>query len=134
MRMSPQGNDFPPPVNYISVDFENVREIDPPVIGSKTVSFTRLLLAKQTWLEVAHVGKLLAHAAVVQLVRLPEDLKTWSVSLELPRDLDVHNAPEIRHPEISGLINATNNVAKLGEEFLELCGGGTTETWQVGRQ
>ena len=62
--------DLPPPVNHVFVDFENVHEIDLAVIGSKAVSFTLLLGARQTKLDVSIVEKLLEHAASVQLVRL----------------------------------------------------------------
>ncbi|MSU57347.1 MAG: hypothetical protein EXS35_04055 [Pedosphaera sp.] len=62
--------DLPPPVNHVLVDFENVHEINHAVIGNKTVSFTLLLGARQTKLDVSLVEKLLEHAASVQLVRL----------------------------------------------------------------
>ena len=62
--------DLPPPVNHVFVDFENVHEIDIAVIGSKAVSFTLLLGARQTKLGVSVVEKLLEHASSVQLVRL----------------------------------------------------------------
>lgn len=59
-----------PAVNHVFVDFENVQAIDLEVIGQKSVSFTLLLGARQTKLEVGLVEKLLEHAASVQLVRL----------------------------------------------------------------
>jgi hypothetical protein len=58
------------PVNHVFVDFENVHEIAPGIIGSKAVSFTLLLGSRQTKLEASLVEKLLEHAASVQLVRL----------------------------------------------------------------
>jgi hypothetical protein len=68
--MSVVTTDLPPPVNHVFVDFENVHEIDLAIIGSKNVSFTLLLGARQTKLDVALVEKLLEYAASVQLVRL----------------------------------------------------------------
>ena len=62
--------DLPPPVNHVFVDFENVHEVDPALIGAKSVSLTLLLGARQTKLDAALVEKLLEHAASVQLVRL----------------------------------------------------------------
>jgi len=61
---------LPPPVNHVFVDFENVHKIDLAIFGSKAVSFTLLLGARQTKLDVSLVEKLLEHAASVQLVRL----------------------------------------------------------------
>ena len=68
--MPPVSTDLPPPVNHVFVDFENVHEIDLAVIGSKSVSFTLLLGARQMKLDVSLVEKLLNHAPSVQLVRL----------------------------------------------------------------
>jgi PIN domain len=57
-------------MNHVFVDFENVHEVDPSVIGAKSVSLTLLLGARQTRLDAALVEKLMEHAASVQLVRL----------------------------------------------------------------
>ena len=57
-------------MNHVFVDFENVHEVDPALIGAKSVSLTLLLGAPQTRLDAALVEKLLEHAATVQLVRL----------------------------------------------------------------
>jgi hypothetical protein len=57
-------------MNHVFVDFENVHEVDPALIGAKSVSLTLLLGARQTKLEAALVEKLMEHAATVQLVRL----------------------------------------------------------------
>lgn len=57
-------------VNYIFVDFENVRNLDLSLIGSKAVHFTLLLGSKDKKLDVSVVEKLWEHAASVQLVRL----------------------------------------------------------------
>ncbi len=62
--------DLPPPMNYVFVDFENVHSFDPSVIGTKAVSLTILIGAKQTKLDVALVEKLMEHAASVELIRL----------------------------------------------------------------
>jgi hypothetical protein len=59
-----------PRLNHVFVDFENVHQIDASVIGSKAVSFTLLLGAKQTKLDAGLVEKLMEHAASVQLIRL----------------------------------------------------------------
>ena len=61
---------LPPPMNHVFVDFENVHRVDASVIGTKSASFTLLLGARQTKLDVALVEKLMEHAASVQLVRL----------------------------------------------------------------
>jgi hypothetical protein len=60
----------PPPSNHVFVDFENVTRIDPTILKSKNVSFTLLLGARQTKLDVTLVEKLLVHAASLQLIRL----------------------------------------------------------------
>jgi hypothetical protein len=57
-------------VNHVFVDFENVHEVDLAIIGTKAVSFTLLLGARQTKLDAELVEKLLEHAASVHLVRL----------------------------------------------------------------
>jgi PIN domain len=63
-------SDLPPPMNYVFVDLENVHEVDPALIGTKAVSFTLLMGAKQTKLDAALVEKMLVHAAAVELIRL----------------------------------------------------------------
>lgn len=63
-------SDLPPPMNHVFVDFENIHHVDLSVIGNKGVSFTLLVGAKQSKLDVALVEKLMAHAASVQLIRL----------------------------------------------------------------
>jgi hypothetical protein len=57
-------------MNHVFVDFENVHEVDPALIGAKSVSLTFLLGARQTKLDAALVEKLMEHAASVQRVRL----------------------------------------------------------------
>jgi hypothetical protein len=57
-------------MNHVFVDFENVHEVVPAVIGARLVSLTLLLGARQTRLDAALVEKLLEHAASIQLVRL----------------------------------------------------------------
>jgi hypothetical protein len=57
-------------MNHVFVDFENVHEVDPAVIGAKSVSLTLLLGARQTRLNATLVERLLENAATVQLVRL----------------------------------------------------------------
>jgi hypothetical protein len=63
-------NDLPLPVNRIFVDYENVREVDPAIVGSKTVHLTLLLGAQKTKLDATLVEKLMQHIATVELVRL----------------------------------------------------------------
>ena len=60
----------PPTSNHVFVDFENVSRIDPTILESKNVTFTLLLGARQTKLDVTLVERLLVHAASVQLIRL----------------------------------------------------------------
>src|SRR6185295_49581 len=63
-------SDLPRPMNHVFVDFENVHYVDSSLIGTKAVSFTLLLGAKHTRLDVALVEKMMEHATSVQLVRL----------------------------------------------------------------
>jgi len=63
-------NDLPPPVNHVFVDYENVREVDPAIVGSKTVQLTLLLGAQKTKLDATLVEKLIQYAATVEMVRL----------------------------------------------------------------
>jgi len=57
-------------MNHVFVDFENVHEIDLSVIGNKAVSFTLLLGAKHSKLEVGLVEKMMEHASSVRMLRL----------------------------------------------------------------
>lgn len=63
-------SDLPPPMNHVFVDFENVHEIDSALIGSKAVSLTLLLGARQTKLDAALVERMMENAASVELIRL----------------------------------------------------------------
>ena len=54
-------SDVPPPMNHVFVDFENVHEVDAALIGTKAVSFTLLLGARQTKLDVGLVEKMMKH-------------------------------------------------------------------------
>jgi len=63
-------NELPPPVNHVFLDFENVSEIDPLIIGARTVQFTLFLGPRHKKLDVDIVEKLIEHAASVHLVRL----------------------------------------------------------------
>jgi hypothetical protein len=58
------------PVNYVFVDYENVKHVELSVIGARTVHLTLLLGPLQTRLDAALVEKLIEHSASVQLVRL----------------------------------------------------------------
>jgi hypothetical protein len=58
------------PLHHVFVDFENVQHVDLTLVGTPAVSFTLLLGATQTTLDVKLVEKLLAHAPSVHLVRL----------------------------------------------------------------
>lgn len=57
-------------MNHVFVDFENVRHVDLTVIGDKSVSFTLLVGAKCTRLDLDLVEKMMRHASSVSLVRL----------------------------------------------------------------
>lgn len=57
-------------MNYVFVDFENVHQVDLALIGSRGVSFTLMVGAKQTKLDSDLVEQLLAHSLSVQLVKL----------------------------------------------------------------
>jgi len=62
------GNDLPPRVNYIFVDFENVHETDLDRIAQKPVKVTLVLGEQHKKLPVPLVRKLLQYADQVQLV------------------------------------------------------------------
>ena len=68
--MTTDSNHLPPLTNHVFVDFENVHEIDFSVIGNKSVSFSLLLGAKQTKLDVKLVEVMMEHASSVHLLRL----------------------------------------------------------------
>ena len=52
------------------MDFENVHQLDHSVIGTKAVSFTLLMGAKQTKVDAVVMERIMERAATVQLVRL----------------------------------------------------------------
>jgi len=60
----------PAPVNHVFVDFENVHEIDPALIGAKATAFTLLIGPENKKLDLDVVEQLLAHAGAVQFIRL----------------------------------------------------------------
>jgi hypothetical protein len=68
--MTTHPNHHSPPMNHVFVDFENLKKLDPAVIGARSVSLTLLLGAGQTRVDAALVEKLIEHAATVQFVRL----------------------------------------------------------------
>ena len=43
-------------MNHVFVDFENVHEVDPSVIGARSVSLTLLLGARQTKLDAVQTN------------------------------------------------------------------------------
>ncbi|MEQ1750556.1 MAG: PIN domain-containing protein [Prosthecobacter sp.] len=64
--------DLSPPLNHVFVDVENVKVVDPEIIGGIAVKFTLLVGAQQKNLPVELVGKMMEHAASVQLIRLTQ--------------------------------------------------------------
>jgi hypothetical protein len=62
----------PTPVNHVFVDFENVYEIDPALIGAKSTEFTLLIGPENKKLDLDVVEKLLTHAGAVQFIRLAD--------------------------------------------------------------
>lgn len=64
-------NESPPnlPVNHVFVDVENVKVIDPAVIGGKNLMLYLFLGLQQKRLDVELVEKLLEHAHTVQMIR-----------------------------------------------------------------
>lgn len=56
-------------VNHVFVDFENVKTIDPSVLGGKHVRLSLFFGPQNTRLDVEVVEKLLEHAQTVQLIR-----------------------------------------------------------------
>src|SRR5204863_9909851 len=65
-----ESNGVLPLTNHVFVDYENVHEVDPAIIGARTVHLTLLIGPRQTRLDVPLVEKLLQHASSVELVRL----------------------------------------------------------------
>ncbi len=59
-------------VNHVFVDFENVRRIDPEVLGTKTFSLQIFLGPQNKKLDVEVVQALLEHSHMVRLVRSPK--------------------------------------------------------------
>ena len=59
-----------PAMNHVFVDYENVHEVDTSILGTKSVTLTLLLGAKQTKLDAELVETLMAHASSIQLIRL----------------------------------------------------------------
>lgn len=58
------------PVNYVFVDYENVKQIDISVIGAKTVHFSLLLGSQDKKLDAELVEKLLEYPNWAQIIRL----------------------------------------------------------------
>jgi hypothetical protein len=63
-------SDLPPSMNHVFVDYENIHQMDPDIIGRKSVTVTLLVGAKQTRMDLTVVEKLMEHAASVHMVRL----------------------------------------------------------------
>ena len=79
--------------NHVFVDFENIQQIDPRIIGAKSVSFILLVGAKQTKLDMDVVEQLLAHAASVRLLRLKSSGKNaldFAIAYSLGRTAASH--------------------------------------------
>jgi hypothetical protein len=62
----------------------------------------------------------IAHGHI--LSRWQADSKTWKVSLALPQDLDVLDAPKTRHLEFADLLDASAGLTELIGEFQRLTG------------
>lgn len=60
------------PVNHVFVDVENVKVIDPEVIGAKNLRLHLFLGPQQKKLDVEVVEKLLEHSQTVQMIRSPK--------------------------------------------------------------
>jgi PIN domain len=58
------------------VDCENVHEMDPAVIGQKSITVTLIVGAKQTKLDLGVLEKMMASAASVHVVRLTSNRKS----------------------------------------------------------
>ena len=70
-------------MNHVFVDFENVHEIDPAVVGNRTVHLTLLLGPKQTRLDAALV------AEVDALKRLQAGTAAESILEKEPRIAEI---------------------------------------------
>lgn len=65
-------NGSTPRVNHVFVDFENVRRIDPEVVGKRSFSLQVFLGPQNKKLDVDVVQSLLEHSQMVKLVRSPK--------------------------------------------------------------
>lgn len=63
------------PANHVFVDLENVKVIDPEVIGAKNLRLYLFLGPQQKKLDVEVVEKLLEHSQTVQMIRSPKSGK-----------------------------------------------------------
>ncbi len=65
-------NDTTPhsPVNHIFVDLENVKQIDPAVVGGRNLTLHLFLGPQNKKLDVEVVEKLISHAQMVKLTRI----------------------------------------------------------------
>ncbi|MDB6069743.1 MAG: hypothetical protein JWL81_914 [Verrucomicrobiales bacterium] len=61
---------MPPALNHVFVDFENVHEIDFTVLSNRPATFTILVGAKQTRMDMKLVEEMMRHAGAVHLIRL----------------------------------------------------------------
>lgn len=71
----------------------------------------------------------IAHGHI--LSRLSDDLKTWKVTLSLPKDLEANDPPETRHLEFVELAKALNELTAVIEAFQKLSGDWRSETREV---
>lgn len=71
----------------------------------------------------------IAHGHI--LSRLLDDMKTWKVTLSLPKDLDANYTPETRHLEFAELTKALSELTAVIEEFQMLSGDWKSESWDV---
>jgi hypothetical protein len=63
------------PVNHVFVDYENIKSVDPSVIGDSNLRVHLFLGPENKTLKVDVVEKLLEHAQTVQMIRSPKQGK-----------------------------------------------------------
>ncbi len=63
------------PVNHVFVDVENVKQIDPAVVGGRNLTLHLFLGPQNKKLDVSVVEKIIGHAQMVKITRTPKSEK-----------------------------------------------------------
>jgi len=99
---------------------EHVHQPGFPV--EKRDEFEKLVLRLEPIREIRnHIAHGLMHMA------LAEDLKTWTLTLSLPRDMDGSNSPEARHLTFAELLKVSTDLTNLTDDFKKWDGNWVTD-------